>query len=33
MRLFVYKGFSSEFFEQLDGTPLVEGDISLKIEI
>ncbi len=33
MKLIVYKGFDISFLEQLDGTPLVEGDIAAKVDV
>lgn len=33
MTLYVYKGFERDYLAQLDGTPLVEGDISAKIDV
>jgi hypothetical protein len=33
MTLYVYKGFEKDYLAQLDGTPLVEGDISAKIDV
>lgn len=33
MTLYIYKGFDKAFLEQLSVTPLVEGDISSKVDI
>ena len=33
MKLLIYKGFDIAFLEQLDGTPLVDGDIAAKINV
>ena len=33
MKLIIYKGFDISFLEQLDGTPLVDGDITAKINV
>ena len=33
MKLIVYKGFNISFLEQLEGTPLVDGDIAAKINV
>lgn len=33
MKLIVYKGFDISFLEQLDGKPLVDGDIAAKLNV
>ena len=33
MKLIVYKGFDISFLEQLDETPLVDGDIAAKVDV
>ena len=33
MKLIVYKGFDAEFLRELEIDPLVEGDISSKLDV